>query len=112
MSKKQFIENLDNMVELNFDQNETLQQLQMNRSIFWSWGVSNMFRISDTALMLRVNGYIHKGWVMITLGWNDTYTYRLLNKQYNEVYKETDVYCDMLVERIDEKIEKQPNYVF
>jgi len=112
MSKKQFIQNLDKMVERDFDQNETLQQLQMNQSIYWSWGVSNVFRIGHNALMLEVNGFIHKGWVMVTLAWDDTYVFRLLNKQYNEVYKETDVYCDMLVERIDIKIEKQDNYVF
>ena len=35
--------------------------------------------------MFKVNGHHHKGWVLITLAWNDTYTLRFFSTQFNEV---------------------------
>lgn len=112
MSKQTFLQNLNEMVERDFNQVETMKVLTHNQSIFWSWGVSNKYKLGKNGLLLTVNGYKHKGHVLITLGWNDTYTFRLLNGQYNEVYKATEVYFDELTARIDEKIEKQENYVY
>ena len=112
MSKLSFMQNKDSILERDFNQAETLQLLQMNKPIFWSWGVSEIHRIDDRGLIFKVNGYKFKGLVLITLGWGDTYTFRLLNSQYNEKYKQTDVYFEDLVSFIDEKIEKQPEYQF
>ena len=113
MSKKTFFQTeISNLVERNFEPNETLRVLKSNQSIFWSWGVSKLFKYEDKAIFLKVNGIFHNGWVMVTLAWDDTYTFRLLNNHYREVYKETDVYVDVLRDRIDEKVEKQPYYSF
>ena len=112
MSKRSFFQSIDEKLEREFNVQETLSLLKSNISIYWSWGVSKLLQHESKTLMLQVNGYNHKGWVMVTLGWNDTYTFRLLNGQYNEVYKETDVYVDVLRDRIDEKVEKQPNYSY
>lgn len=112
MSKKKFWETIDTKLEREFNPSETLQWLKSNMSIYWSWGVARLFKHQDKALFLKVNGMIHKGWVMITLGWNDTYTVRLLNNQYNEISVDTDIYCDVLQSFIDEKVEKQSNYTF
>jgi len=112
MSKKSFFTTIDTKLEREFDVKETLSVLKSNMSIYWSWGVSQLFQHKSKTLMLKVNGYVHSGWVMITLGWDDTYTFRLLNNQYNEVSKETGVYCDMLRDMIDTRVEKQANYKF
>jgi len=112
MSKRKFWQNIDTVLERDFNPNETLQWLKANFSIYMSWGVSKLFQYENKSLFLKVNGYKHSGWVLITLAWDDTYTVRYLNNQYNEVDKETNVYCDVLQSTIDEKIEKQPSYNF
>lgn len=112
MSKKSFYINLDSMLERDFNVKETLMLLSSSGSIMWSWGGHRFTNLSNKGLIFMVNGHHHKGLVLITLGWNDTYTFRLLSRQYNEVYKETDVYFDELATRIDEKIEKIPEYEF
>jgi len=112
MSKKTFWQNIENVLEREFNPNETLQWLKQNQSIYWSWGVSKLFQYKNKSLFLKVNGFEFKGWVLITLGWNDTYTVRFLNGQYREISKTTDVYVDMLRDFIDEKIEKQKSYSF
>ena len=113
MSKKTFFtKEIQEKVEREFDVKETFRILRFNPTISMSWGLHNPMNFENKAFLFKVNGYIHKGWVMITLGWNDTYTFRLLNGQYREVYKETEVYCDVLRDRIDEKVEKQSEYIF
>jgi len=111
MSKRSFFQTIDEKLEREFNVHETLKLLKSNINIYFSWGVSKVYNHQNKALMISVHGYIHSGWVMVTLGWNDTYAFRLLNNQFNEVSKETGVYCDMLRDMIDERIEKQPNYI-
>jgi hypothetical protein len=104
--------------EREFNGNETKQLLKVNLMKYWSWGVSLEVGLKspksypDTigGLLLRVQGHHHKGYVLITLGWDDTYTFRLLNNDYKELEKVENVYFDELVNRIDEKIEKIPEY--
>lgn len=112
MSKRKFWENIETVLEREFNPEETLQVLKSNQAIYWSWGVAKLFQYENKSLFLKVNGFKHKGWVLITLGWDDTYTFRLLNNQYNEVHKETGVYVDEIRNRIDEVVEKQENYSF
>lgn len=92
---------------------ETLKVLKHNISIFWSWGVSRKVNMQDHGLLLTVEGRHHKGHVLITLAWDDTYTVRYFNRNYNEVKeKQTGIYFDMLVETIDNTIEKVDAYAF
>jgi len=112
MSKRTFFQNIETVLEREFNPNETLQWVKSNQPVYWSWGVSKLFQFENKSLFIKVNGFKHKGWVLITLGWDDTYTVRYLNGQYNEVDKQTGVYCDVLQETIDNRIEKQENYSF
>jgi len=112
MSKRSFLTTIDEKLEREFNVQETLNVLKSNMSIYWSWGVSKSFHHKNKTLMLKVNGYKHKGWVMITLAWNDTYTLRLLNNQYNEVFHAQEVYVDMLRDMVDDLVEKQLEYKF
>jgi hypothetical protein len=112
MSKKTFFQTeINEMLEREFNVNETMKVLTHNPWVYVSWGVSKKFKYQDKALLLQVNGYNHKGWVMVTLGWDDTYTFRLLNTRYREVYKECGCYFDELQDRIDIKVEKQAQYI-
>jgi hypothetical protein len=90
-----------------FNPQETLQWLKAPVNVFWCWGVSKMVNLENKGLLLSVNGMKHKGFVLITLAWNDTYTVRYFNTKYNETLEiNEDVYCDVLQDIIDSKIEQ------
>lgn len=115
MAKKDFIKNFENdYAEREFSPKVTLQQLTYDitsKNTFYSWGVSKRTNLYNKGLLLTVNANHHKGHVLITLAWNDTYKIRFFNKQYNEVFeKQTDIYCDCLVNSIDSIIEWVPEY--
>lgn len=95
-----------------FNVGETLQVLSYNKGIYWSWGVHDLSNICNKGLMFRVNGHHHKGWVLITLDWTDTYDVYLISTHGNIVKDFHQVYFDMLVELIDNHIEKIPEYEF
>ena len=67
--------------------------------IQWCWGISKrtgfLYKNMPT-LGLRVDGFLHKGWVYISLNeGSDTYEVRLM-KGNDEKKLITDVYCDNL----------------
>ena len=97
--------------EREFNTKETLDLLKMNGFKFWSWGASGFKNFGDKVLTFKVQGHHHKGYVVITLGWDDTYTIRLVSTQGNVKFKMEGVYFDMLFEILDEKIERIPEYV-
>ena len=89
-----------------FNPQETLQWVSRAKHIYWCWGVSKKVNYNNKGLLLKVNGAKFKGWVLITLAWDDTYTVRYLNAQYNEALPMNEnVYCDVLQDIIDRKIE-------
>jgi hypothetical protein len=96
--------------EREFDLKETLSVLQYNRSIFWSWGVSKMINLKNKGLMMKVSGHHHKGWVLITLGWEDLYKVYIISNSGKELNAYDGVFFDDLVEIIDNRIEKIPEY--
>jgi len=107
MSKAIFEKNFnETYAEREFNPNETLQWLKANLPMFWSWGVSRLANMQNKGLLLSVSGMKHKGFVLVTLGWDDTYTVRYFNTKYNETLEvQTMVYCDVLAQTIDERIE-------
>ena len=115
-NKTKFYEQFKNeFSERGFNPQETIQWLSSNKSILWSWGYQNPTALKKdditTGLMFKVNGNHHKGWVLITLSWNDTYTLRFFSNQFNEKKEKiTNVYCDELQEIIDNVIEKIADY--
>jgi hypothetical protein len=96
--------------ERSFNQKETMQWLNINRLWLMSWGARNFTAYEDKALFFNVSGNHHKGIVLITLAWDDTYTVRLLSSQWNEKAKFENVYCDDLASLIDEKVERIGEY--
>ncbi len=100
------LEVLKSAVQRNFNAQETMQWLTMNRLWVMTWGARNFTRFEETALFFTVSGNHHKGIVLITLAWDDTYTVRLLSSQWNEKAVFENVYCDDLAELIDTKVER------
>ena len=69
-------------------------------SVIWSWGIEEqraMTYKNMPSLGLRVNGFQHKGWVIISLNeGKDLYNIYLLDKLQNETRVIEDVFCEDL----------------
>ena len=102
---------LSSVGERDFNPQETMQWLRANPLWLITWGARNFTRFEDKALFFNVSGNKHKGIVLITLAWDDTYTVRLLSTQWNEKAKFENVYCDELAEIIDINIERIEAYI-
>lgn len=84
----------------------------IDRPTYWSWGVSklNYCYFNDMpTLCMKVNGFLHTGWVYVSLDEGaDTYEVRLLDLNKTEVKCINDVYCESLGTIIDGLVEKAP----
>lgn len=98
-------------LKMEFNPSETLLLLAQNRHKFWSWGVSNKVNIENKGLLLKVSGHHHKGYVLVTLAYDDTYTVDIVSThgKVKDTYEM--VYFDMLFETIDDRIERIAEYV-
>ena len=101
---------LNTASERSFDPRETMQWLTRNKLWVMTWAARNFTNFENKALFFNVSGHHHKGIVLITLAWNDTYTVRLLSTQWNEKAKFENVYCDQLAELVDTKVERIKKY--
>lgn len=105
------IRKIDYLYQREFDTSETLKVLTHNKTIYWSWGVSKLFNCDNKGLFLKVNGHHHKQYVLITLSWDDTYKVDYLNRNFNVIDTQENLYFDQLVEFIDNRIERIGEYV-
>ena len=103
-------EKIKEFLQREFDSDETLMVLKSPLNIYWTWGVSKLQKVDERGLILKVNGHHWKDYVLITLGWNDTYTVTLLDGDYNPTKSITDVYFDVLQTVIDKEIEYIDSY--
>lgn len=78
-------------------------------SAFWSWGVSKKsFGIHNDmpTLYLKVNGFQHKGWVLVSLNeGEDLYEIELQNNRGKVLFTRKGVYFDELGVILDKLIE-------
>jgi hypothetical protein len=90
---------------------ETMQVLyKTNPLVYFSWGVSAKYNYENKALILKVNAHHHKGYVVITLDWNDTYIVNIIKTSGRIVATYDNVFFDELQEIIDNKIERIEEY--
>jgi hypothetical protein len=106
------LEILNPLCEREFNLKETLQVLTHNKTIYWSWGVSRLTNVNNKGLLMKVNGHHHKGYVFIVLGWEDLYKVFFISTHGNIKDTKEGIFFDMLVEVIDNRIEKIPQYQF
>ncbi len=109
MNPKKF-EVLNELGKRKFNPMETLRVLKTKPTWMSSWGFRKPINYDNEMLLFRVSGHHHKGYVAITLNWDDTYIVTLLNVRW--AIKETfsNVYVDELVELLDVKIERIEKY--
>jgi len=109
-----------------------LNQLQTltPKQMFWSWGASKFQAVSESAnerqsikgvgedymggLLFYVRGLKHRGHVLITLSYGDTYTVtigQVRKGEMNTKAQRKDVFFDELPYTIDEMIEDTENNV-
>jgi hypothetical protein len=96
--------------ERNFNTQETLMVLRYNLNVYFSWGVSKMVNLQNKGLILKVSGHHHKGWVLVTLGWEDLYKVHIISNNGKVLDKYEGIFFDDLVEIIDNRIEKISDY--
>lgn len=85
---------------------EVLEVLKHQPIKMMSWGTKDLKNLNNKGLIFKVNGNLHKGCVLISLSYNDTFQVDLINVRGRITETITDVYVDNLVDVIDEKIER------
>lgn len=98
--------------EREFNLNETLLVLRSIPIIFITWGVTKLVNLQNKGLIMKVNGNHHKGWVLITLGWEDLYKVYIISNTGEILDTYEGIFFDQLVEVIDVRIEKKPEYKY
>ena len=98
-----------------FDVNEIYQYIRKANNgsmpLSWSWGFNNPVMVSrNKALRFTVQGHHHNGYVYIVLNFMDLFDIYYTSK--SDVIKKisNDVYIDMLIEVLDNEIERIPEY--
>lgn len=109
--KEQMNELTNTLGEREFNPNQTMGVLSYNVNTYWSWGVSQKVNFQNKGLGLKVSGHHHKGWVLITLSYMDTYSVHIVSNKGEVLQTYDDVYVDMLVDIIDNRIERIKEYV-
>jgi hypothetical protein len=101
MTKKLF-ETINPLLQREFDPNETLKVITygVNQIKFWTWGVSKKVNIENKGLLLKVSARRFKSYVLIVLGWDDTYTVHFISSQGNVLKTFENIYFDVLCETI------------
>lgn len=85
-----------------------------NWAVLGSWGISKVQYTEYegmASLMLSVNGFLHKGYVLVSLDeGTDTYTVFCMDEKMCVVKKEEQVYFDQLGDVIDRLVERDERY--
>ena len=86
--------------------------LKTQMTVIMSWGLDlSKARVIDNGMEIYVQGFLHKGFVQITLNeGTDLFEIKLLSEERETVKFIEDVYLDCLVNTLDENIEKCDNY--
>lgn len=86
--------------------------LKTQMTVIMSWGVDpSKARVINNGMEIHVQGFLHKGFVQITLNeGTDLFEIKLLSEERETVKFIEDVFLDCLVNTLDENIEKCDNY--
>ena len=86
--------------------------LKTQMTVIMSWGLDpSKARVIDNGMEIHVQGFLHKGFVQITLNeGTDLFEIKLLSEERETVKFIDGIYLDCLVKTLDENIEKCENY--
>lgn len=81
-------------------------------TVIMSWGIDpGQAKVIDSGMEIHVQGFIHTGFVQITINeGTDLFEIKLLSEERKLVKFIDDVYLDCLISTIDENVEKCDNY--
>jgi len=92
---------------------QLMAYLRADINVFWSWG-AHAFRVDNMKnpkmFRMLVQGHHHKGHVYIFLNGTDLFDVYFTTSQGIIKDLKTDLYFDQLVEVIDNRIERIPDY--
>ena len=90
--------------------NYILSILKINLNIVWSWGFNSLKPIQN-GLAFKVQGFLHKGWVLVEYNeGSDLFDIKLLSDQLEEINSIEGIYIDDLIAVIDDAVEYCKNY--
>jgi len=97
---------ITDIAQLEFDCNEIYKLLR--RTNYWmSWGMNSPALYKQEVLAFKVQGFIHKGWIYISLAFEDTFTITLTKSNRTTIKQQIKgVYIEDLIETIDRYVEK------
>lgn len=107
---------MKNIIDINLENYmrfETMTDLvnAMRRSQkVWSWGARGWTNIEDKVLKFRVSGHLFKGVVYIGVNGKDLFDVYLTNLKGVIQQEVNDVYIEDLIDTIDGKVERIPDY--
>ena len=86
--------------------------LRTQMTVIMSWGIDpSKARVITNGMEIHVQGFIHTGFVQITLNeGTDLFEIKLLSEERDLVKFIDGIYLDCLVNTLDENIEKCDNY--
>lgn len=86
--------------------------LKTQMTVIMSWGLDpSKARVIDNGMEVHVQGFLHTGFVQITLNeGTDLFEIKLLSEERGLVKFIDSIYLDCLVNILDENIEKCENY--
>jgi hypothetical protein len=111
MTQQELFDKCQPLLQREFSIGEVNQVLNRNQPMYWSWGVSKRINLFDKGYLLKVNGHHHKGWVLVRLSWDDTYSVYIISNKGEVLNEFHNVYWDMLADVIDDRIERINEYV-
>ena len=88
------------------------QILKTQMTVIMSWGIDpGQAKVIECGLEIHVQGFLHKGFVQITLNEGaDLFEITLLSENRETVKFIDGIYLDSLVDTIDRAVEKRDNY--
>lgn len=86
--------------------------LKTQMTVIMSWGLDpSKARVINNGMEIYVQGFLHKGFVQITLNeGTDLFEIKLLSEERELVKFIDGIYLDCLVDTIDREVEKCDNY--
>ncbi len=81
-------------------------------AVVWSWGARGWQRTNANCLRFRVRGHHHKGYVFLAPNASDLFDVWLTTIGHKIRGHFTDVHIDSLIDVLDERIERVPEYRF
>lgn len=110
---RDFLQALKGLREF-YSANELYNAIRRNMTV-WSWG-AHAWKLFETvnknqALLFKVQGHHHKGYVMIVVNGADLFDVYLFTNGGEMKEKLEDIHVEDLIDRIDRKVERLDSYV-